>query len=428
MTAKNRIGVLVVDDSHSVRAAFERLLASEPGIDIVGLAADPYEAVQIMRDVVPDVVILDIVMPRMDGLTFLTKIMTQHPLPVIICSSQVSPDSGKAVLALERGAVEVVPKPSIGAEGDFESAREPMLRAIRAAAGARVERRLATSLSLPRRPGVIAKPGARSRRTAPGRVVVIGASTGGTEALRYILSELPSDVPGIVVAQHMPPGFTAAFARRLDELCDLSVVEAAGNEPIVAGSAIIAPGNRHLRVRAGSDPKVLVSDSEPVNRHRPSVDVLFRSAASEFGANALGILLTGMGRDGAEGLAEMLAAGAETVAQDEETSVVFGMPAAAIKLGGASRVLPVQDVAAEIVRWADEGTRYLAAAPSRPPPAWQVRGQTAGNRCLTRRTTARSHVPSSRSRSGRPRHAAADRREVRGSHSSDTMLVATTPW
>ncbi len=164
-------------------------------------------------------------------------------------------------------------------------------------------------------------------------------------------------MPGIVVAQHMPPGFTAAFARRLDELCDLSVVEAAGNEPIAAGSAIIAPGNRHLRVRAGSDPKVLVSDSEPVNRHRPSVDVLFRSAASEFGANALGILLTGMGRDGAEGLAEMLAAGAETVAQDEETSVVFGMPAAAIKLGGASRVLPVQDVAAEIVRWADEGTR-----------------------------------------------------------------------
>ena len=356
MTAEHRIGVLVVDDSPSVRAAFQRLLASEPGIEVVGLAADPYEAVQIMRDVVPDVIILDIVMPRMDGLTFLTKIMAQHPLPVIICSSQVSPDSGKAVLALERGAVEVIPKPRIGVEGDFESAREPIVRAVRAAAGARVERRLVTSIGVPRQPGAVAQRGARTRRAASGRVVVIGASTGGTEALRYILGELPSDLPGIVIAQHMPPGFTAAFARRLDELCDLRVTEAAGNDPIAAGSAIIAPGNRHVRLRGGSDPRVLVSDSEPVNRHRPSVDVLFRSAATEFGVNALGILLTGMGRDGAEGLAEMLAAGAETVAQDEETSVVFGMPAAAIKLGAARRVLPVQAVAAEIVRWADEGS------------------------------------------------------------------------
>jgi two-component system, chemotaxis family, protein-glutamate methylesterase/glutaminase len=353
MTPHLPIGVIVVDDSRAVRMAFERLLADEDGIDLIAVAADPYECVDIMREVTPDVIILDIVMPRMDGLTFLRKIMDQHPLPVIVCSAQGGPDSGQAVLALERGAVEVIPKPRVGVAGEFENARAEIVRAIRAAAQAHVERRPA-STQTPRRllrphSGTTPRAGAA---TAADRVIVIGASTGGTEALRVVLETLPATVPGIVIAQHMPAGFTNAFARRLNSLCALQVSEAQGNDRIEPGTAYVAPGNRHVQVHSRPRGVVTLSDSPPVNRHRPSVDVLFRSAVTEFGPNALGILLTGMGTDGAGGLADLYHVGAETFAQDEATSVVFGMPAAAIKLGAVTRVLPLQHIAEQIVRWA----------------------------------------------------------------------------
>jgi len=354
------IGVIVVDDSRAVRSAFEHLLADEEGIDLIAVAADPYECVDIMREVTPDVIILDIVMPRMDGLTFLRKIMDQHPLPVIICSAQGGPDSGQAVLALERGAVEVIPKPRVGVAGEFESARAEIVRAIKAAAQARVERRPASAQEPSRvirpRTGTVPRvvgSGATRSATAPARIIVIGASTGGTEALRIVLQALPTTVPGIVIAQHMPAGFTGAFSRRLDSLCTISIAEAQGNDTILPGTAFIAPGNRHAQVHSRPRSVLTLSDSPPVNRHRPSVDVLFRSAVTEFGPNALGILLTGMGTDGAGGLADLFHVGAETIAQDEATSVVWGMPAAAIKLGAAKKTLPIFDIAEEIVRWSE---------------------------------------------------------------------------
>jgi two-component system chemotaxis response regulator CheB len=347
------IKVLVVDDSTAVRSAFEHILADEPGITLMGSAADPYEAVELMRQQTPDVVILDIVMPRMDGLTFLAKIMDQHPLPVIICSSHVGPDSGQAVLALERGAVEVIPKPRVGVEEHLKASREMIVESIRAAAGARLERRPAAA-RVELRAGAPTAAGFRrdQERADSRRIVVMGASTGGTEALRVILQALPADTPGIVIAQHMPAGFTSAFAKRLDTLCAMNVREATDSTPIERGTVLIAPGGFHVVVRSGTPPMCMLTEGEPVNRHRPSVDVLFRSAASELREKALGILLTGMGADGAGGLAELYQSGADTIAQDEATSVVFGMPAAAIKLGAAGRVLGLDDIAPAIGAWA----------------------------------------------------------------------------
>ncbi len=350
MSAAAPVRVLIVDDSAVVRRTLERLLSAEPDIRVVGTAADPYEAVESMRRHAPDVIILDIEMPRMDGLTFLAKIMRQHPLPVIICSSFVGPGKGEALLALERGAVELIEKPRVGTIGFLEESRVRVADAVRAAAAARMDRHPA-SRAPDMRPS---RPARKSRppQGAPERLVVIGASTGGTEALRLVFEQLPPDVAGIVVAQHMPPRFTAAFATRLGELSSLSVSEAVGGERIVAGSAFVAPGDRHVMVRQDRDGlHAVVTDDLPVNRHRPSVDVLFRSAAMVAGAKTLGILLTGMGADGAAGLLELRHSGGRTIAQDEATSVVYGMPGAAAALDAADAILPIQDIAEEIVRW-----------------------------------------------------------------------------
>lgn len=350
MIAKTPIRVLIVDDSATVRRTLERLLAEEPDMEIVGTAADPYEAVQLMRVCTPDVIILDIEMPKMDGLTFLGKIMTQHPLPVIVCSSYVGPGQGEALLALERGAIDLIEKPRVGTVAFLEDARVRVADAVRGAAVARLDRRV---INLPpdMRPG---RPGG-SRQTgaeATGRIVVIGASTGGTEALRAIIEVLPFDVAGIVIAQHMPPRFTAAFAQRLSDISALTVFEAAGGESIVPGTAFVAPGDRHASiVRGRTGFEVAVTDGPPVNRHRPSVDVLFRSAAMVAGGKAMGILLTGMGADGAAGLLELRHAGGMTVAQDEATSVVYGMPGAAVGLNAAVEVRPIQEIAGRIVDW-----------------------------------------------------------------------------
>lgn len=347
------IRVLIVDDSATVRKTLERLLSAESDIEVAGTAADPYEAVELMRRHAPDVIILDIEMPRMDGLTFLSKIMRQHPLPVIICSSFVGPGKGEALLALERGAVELIEKPRVGTIGFLEDARVRVADAVRAAAAARLDRHPA-SRAPDMRP---AMPPRASRRGpgADGRLVVIGASTGGTEALRMVFEHLPPDVAGIVVAQHMPPRFTAAFASRLGELSQLNVTEAAGGERIVPGSAFVAPGDRHAIIRKGVGGfEVAVTDDLPVNRHRPSVDVLFRSAAMVAGSKTLGVLLTGMGADGAAGLLELRHSGGRTIAQDEATSVVYGMPGAAAALDAAMAIRPIQEIAEEIVRWSSE--------------------------------------------------------------------------
>ncbi|MDX2150382.1 MAG: chemotaxis response regulator protein-glutamate methylesterase [Bryobacteraceae bacterium] len=335
------VRVLIVDDSAVVRRALAEVLSADDGIEVMGAAADPYIAAARLREEVPDVILLDVEMPRMDGITFLRKIMAQHPIPVVVCSSLTEKGTETTLQALEAGAVEIVTKPSLGTRAFIEESREMLTRAVKAAAGARLNRRLKAEPALSA-DAVLAKPGARAMVETTDRVVVIGASTGGTEALRAVLEPLPGDAPGIVIVQHMPEKFTSAFARRLDALCTISVKEAESNDTVLRGRALIAPGNRHLLLkRSGARYYVEVRDGPPVCRHRPSVDVLFRSAARYAGGNAVGVLLTGMGNDGARGLLELRQARAVTMAQDEATSVVFGMPNEAIKLGAAGRVLPL---------------------------------------------------------------------------------------
>ena len=341
--AKRVLSVLVVDDSAVVRQAAMAILSQDPGL-VVTVAADPYIALDKMGRSRPDVILLDIEMPRMDGLTFLRKIMTEDPIPVVVCSGLAARGTATAIRALEEGAVEVLAKPQLGVRDFLHDSAETLIEIVREAAEARVRRR---GLAAP-----VVTPLHRSpRRHGPATdVVAIGASTGGTEALRTILTAMPEDAPGIVIVQHMPERFTAAFAQRLDQLCRIEVKEAAAGDRVQQGRALIAPGNRHLVLRRhGPHYEVELSDGPRVSRHRPSVDVLFRSVAQTAGAHAMGVLLTGMGDDGATGLLEMKRAGAATVAQDERTSVVFGMPKEAIERGAADQVLPLPSVAAAIL-------------------------------------------------------------------------------
>jgi two-component system chemotaxis response regulator CheB len=367
MTLQSRpeapIRVLIVDDSASVRAALKTLLAADGGIEVIG-AADPFAAAEQMRDRLPDVMLLDLELPRMDGLTFLAKVMAQRPVPVVICSSHTEAGSRAALRALEIGAVEVIGKPRMATPSERQEAQAVICDAVRAAAqtGRRgrkapapkplvVEPKLNADAVLPP-----ARPGApRPPRTAP--LVAVGASTGGSEALAQVLRDLPADSPPVVIVQHMPEKFTAAFAQRLDGLCRVRVAEAASGDRLAPGLVLIAPGDRHLILRrAGAEYRVEIATGPHVSRHRPSVDVLFRSVAQAAGPNALGLLLTGMGDDGAHGLLEMRQAGARTAAQDEATSVVFGMPAEALRLGAAERALPLGRVAEEIAAWGRRGT------------------------------------------------------------------------
>lgn len=356
MSSAKKVRVLIVDDSASVRQMLTQILESDPGIEVVGVAPDPYIAVERIRRNPPDVITLDVEMPRMDGLTFLDRIMSQHPIPTVICSTLTEAGSDLALQALERGAVDIITKPRLGTREFFEESRARICETVKSAAGARLRKlrlnrpiRVAPKLTadavldkVPAHPQII--------RTTE-KVVVVGASTGGTEALREFLEAMPADCPGIAIVQHMPENFTARFAERLNNICRPTVKEAVDGDSVIRGQALIAPGNRHLLIkRSGARYYVEINDGPLVSRHRPSVDVLFRSAARFAGQNVVGVIMTGMGDDGARGMLEMKQVGAVNLAQDEDSCVVFGMPAEAIKLGGVSRILPLDRMAAEVVR------------------------------------------------------------------------------
>lgn len=343
-----KIKVLIVDDSAVVRQTLSDIIASDPQLEVMATAADPFIAAERIKDEVPDVITLDVEMPRMDGLTFLQKIMQQHPIPVVICSSLAGSGSETAMKALEYGAVEIIPKPRMGVKQFLEESRVLVCDAVKAASMARVRHISASAHKVEPKltaDAVLSKPALKAMVQTTEKVVVVGASTGGTEALKVFLEAMPLDAPGIVIVQHMPENFTAAFSRRLDGICRISVKEAENNDTVFRGRALIAPGNRHLLLkRSGARYFVEIKDGPLVSRHRPSVDVLFRSSAQYAGRNAVGVIMTGMGDDGARGMREMKEAGAYTIAQDEESSVVFGMPKKAIELGAVEKVVPLKDI------------------------------------------------------------------------------------
>ncbi|NGZ07200.1 MAG: chemotaxis response regulator protein-glutamate methylesterase [Magnetococcales bacterium] len=356
LTTNKKIRVLIVDDSASVRVTLSEILASDPLIEVMGTAADPYAAAARIQEEVPDVITLDIEMPRMDGISFLRKLMAQRPLPVVICSSLVEEGSQLLLDALEAGAVEAILKPKLGSRQYLLDYRMRICEAVKAAAVAKVGRRRSGQASSVVQPKLsadvmIPPPPDHLVRSRTEKVICIGASTGGTEALRVVLEGLPPDAPGVVVVQHMPESFTGSFAKRLDGLCRVRVKEAEDGDWVTRGQVLIAPGNFHVLLqRAGVRYRVEVRDGPLVSRHRPSVDVLFRSAARAAGSNAIGVLLTGMGDDGAQGLLEMMQSGAFTLAEDESTCVVFGMPREAIRRGAAQGVYPLERMAGEVMK------------------------------------------------------------------------------
>jgi two-component system chemotaxis response regulator CheB len=345
----SRIKVMVVDDSAVVREVVSGVLGTDPGIQVIATAADPLLAMVRMKTQWPDVIVLDIEMPRMDGITFLKKIMHEHPTPVIICSTLAESGTKTSIEALAAGAVAIITKPKLGLKQFLNDSSNDLIQTVKAAAAANVKKLMVVEKQ---NADVILSPasshGAMTLTTE--RVVALGTSTGGTQALEVVLRVLPRVCPGIVIVQHMPEKFTAEFAKRLDSLCQISVKEAQHNDRVVQGQALIAPGGKHMVMRRnGAQYFVDVIDGPLVNRHRPSVDVLFRSVAKSAGANALGVIMTGMGDDGAAGLAEMHKAGARTLAQDEDSCVVFGMPKEAIKRGGVERTVPLGSIGREIM-------------------------------------------------------------------------------
>lgn len=347
-----KIRVMVVDDSAVVRQAFQALFENDPEITVVAVAQDPYVAVEKLKKIAIDVMVLDVEMPRMDGVTFLGKLMSQHPIPVVICSSLVGQGSETQIKALEAGAVDIIEKPALGARRFLEEARIRICDIIKAAAGARIKKLHVRSPPVKKLSAdvVLAKSGNHAMVETTDKVIVIGASTGGTEAIREILMAMPLGCPGIVIVQHMPAGFTQSFAKRLDSLCDITVKEAAHGDNVLRGQALIAPGNLHILLRrSGARYFVEVKDGPLVSRHRPSVDVLFRSTARYAGKNALAAILTGMGDDGAEGMKELYDTGAWTCAQDEPTSVVYGMPKEAFLRGATKRQIPLDKMAAALM-------------------------------------------------------------------------------
>jgi two-component system, chemotaxis family, protein-glutamate methylesterase/glutaminase len=340
--------VLIVDDSAVVRQLLSEILSRDPEIEVVGVASDPLFARDKVLRLQPDVLTLDVEMPRMDGLTFLEKLMRAHPMPVLMISSLTERGCDTTLRALELGAVDFITKPKVDVEkGTVELAAE-IIEKVKAAAASRVKKLRDPAAKLPPRRLVSA---ALAKSTH--QVIAVGASTGGTEALRDFLEPLPADSPGIVIVQHMPEKFTHSFAERLNSLCSVRVKEAADGDRILPGHALVAAGNYHMEAyRSGAEYRVRVFSGEPVNRHRPSVDVLFDSCAKHIGANAVGVIMTGMGADGARGLLAMREAGARTIAQDEASCVVFGMPREAIALGAAAEILPLRDIPAAALRLA----------------------------------------------------------------------------
>ncbi|QWR78737.1 protein-glutamate methylesterase/protein-glutamine glutaminase [Candidatus Magnetomonas plexicatena] len=349
-----KIKVLIVDDSAVVRQTLLTILSSDPMIEVIGTASDPYAAVNKIHESPPDVITLDVEMPRMDGITFLKKIMTQNPIPVVMCSTLTDRGSETALKALEYGAVDIISKPRVGTKQFLEDSRVQICDTIKAAASSRlrkispIDQKVAPKLTAD---AVISKAPSQAMIQTTEKVVIVGASTGGTEALKVFLEDFPMDCPGIVIVQHMPEHFTAAFARRLDSICTINVKEASDNDSVIRGRALIAPGNKHTMIkRSGARYYVEVKDGPLVSRHRPSVDVLFRSASRYAGKNAVGVIMTGMGDDGARGMMEMKESGAFNIAQDEASCIVFGMPNEAIKHGGVDKVLPLDRIAREVIR------------------------------------------------------------------------------
>jgi two-component system chemotaxis response regulator CheB len=344
-----KISVLVVDDSALVRSLLTEIINRESDMVCVGAASDPLVAREMIRELNPDVITLDVEMPRMDGLEFLSRLMRLRPMPVVMVSTLTEQGADVTFRALEMGAVDYVAKPRIGVSSGLNELASDIVDKIRVASCAQV-RRLAAAPATPvhseSAPSSAAPARAKLPRLATEKVICIGASTGGTEAIREVLTKMPADAPAIVISQHMPPGFTASFANRLDSLCRIRVAEAENGQRLLPGHAYIAPGGFHLRIdRSGSNYVAVVEDTDPVNRHRPSVEVMFRSAAQMLGPNALGIMLTGMGADGAQAMREMKDAGSYNYVQDESTCVVFGMPRMAIQAGAAHEILPLTQIA-----------------------------------------------------------------------------------
>jgi len=354
-----QINVMVVDDSAVVRKVVSAMLESAPGIKVLHAVSDPLLAIERMKQQWPDVIVLDVEMPRMDGITFLRKIMSERPTPVIICSTLTEKGAQTTMAALAAGAVSIITKPKLGLQEFLKESADELIGAVRAAAVANV-RRLAARATVPLEAPVKhtadvimpSVPEGRGTLQTTERVVAIGTSTGGTQALEEVLTALPRVTPGIVIVQHMPEKFTAAFAARLNGLCQIRVAEARHGERVLPGQALIAPGGKHMLLRRdGAQYYVDVIDGPLVNRHRPSVDVLFRSVAKHAGANAMGIIMTGMGDDGAAGLLEMRKAGARTVAQDEESCVVYGMPKEAVKRGAVEKTVALKAIDKEIAAY-----------------------------------------------------------------------------
>jgi two-component system chemotaxis response regulator CheB len=353
-TIPKKIRVLVVDDSAVMRQLLTEILCSDPDIEVVGTAPDPYVAREKIKLLNPDVLTLDVEMPRMDGLAFLRNLMRLRPMPVVMCSSLTQHGAAVAFDALSLGAIDFVAKPMIDVAHGIRDAAQEIISKVKMAAHAQVRPLVdAPALIVKDRHdagAVLPKRSAPTHFATTDRIIAIGASTGGTEAIKQVLAQLPSDIPGIVIAQHIPKAFSGPFAQRMDANSLLNVCEARDGQPILAGHVYIAPGDAHLLVvRNGARYQCHLSDGELVNRHRPSVDVLFRSVAQSAGRNSIGVMLTGMGRDGAEGLKEMREAGASTIAQDEASSVVWGMPGAAWQIGAVQSLHALHSIAARIV-------------------------------------------------------------------------------
>lgn len=346
--------VMVIDDSAVVRQALSKIINSQKDMEVIATAQDPIVAAQKLRKFVPDVITLDIEMPRMDGLTFLSKLMHQHPMPVVICSSLTESGSATAIQALEKGAVDIITKPEVSTKAFIQDSAIQITDSIRAAAKSQVKQRVPTKKVEEKltADAVIQRPKrSKAMSKTTDRIIAIGASTGGTEAIMKVLMDMPLDCPGIVIVQHMPARFTTSFAQRLNECCKIRVKEAENNDSVLQGQALIAPGNQHMLLkRSGARYYVEVKDGPLVSRHRPSVDVLFRSVALYAGANASAAILTGMGDDGAKGMKELNDANAITFGQDETTSVVYGMPKEALKLGGVQQELPLENIAQHLIK------------------------------------------------------------------------------
>ena len=347
------IKVYVVDDSAVVRQTLAHLLSGLADVELIGSAPNPLIAIEAMRKKRPDVLLLDIEMPGMDGLTFLRQVMSSDPIPTVICSTLGAEGSRVALDALAAGAVAVLAKPKFGLKQHLEESRQEMIQTLKAAARSRPRARAGSGAAPARLAGAPSTSGSvAGHALAVNKPVVIGSSTGGTQALELVLTALPADAPGIAITQHMPEKFTAMYATRLDGLCAMRVREARDGDRLERGLALIAPGGRHMQLRKSAGQYYMtVADGPPVNRHKPSVDVLFRSAADCAGANVLGIILTGMGDDGARGMKTLHDGGARTIAQNEETCVVFGMPKEAIKLQAVDDILPLESIARAILQF-----------------------------------------------------------------------------